>query len=102
MTKDLPDLTIGFGLVDQILDSASAPNTIAVLEGSDPKLKNEYVVFSATWIMWERPAGGQCQARGGDTICNGADDDGSGTVSVMELARPSVRRASAPSGQSCS
>jgi Zn-dependent M28 family amino/carboxypeptidase len=29
---------------------------------------------------------GRCRAQGGDTICNGADDDASGTVSVVELA----------------
>jgi Zn-dependent M28 family amino/carboxypeptidase len=33
-------------------------------------------------------SGGQgCSASGADTICNGADDDGSGTVAVLELAR---------------
>jgi Peptidase family M28 len=84
--RDLPDLTIGFGLEDQILDSTSAPNTIGILEGSDPKLKDEYLVFSAHMDHVGTAGGGQCQARGGDTICNGADDDGSGTVSVVELA----------------
>lgn len=86
VTRDLPELTIGFGLEDQILDSTSAPNTIALLEGSDPRLKNEYVVFSAHMDHVGTAGGGQCQARGGDTICNGADDDGSGTVTVIELA----------------
>lgn len=86
VTRDLPDLTIGFGLEDQVLDSASAPNTIGILEGSDPKLRNEYLVYSAHMDHVGTTGGGQCSARGADTICNGADDDGSGTVSVIELA----------------
>jgi hypothetical protein len=84
--KELPDLLVDFGLHDAVLDSASAPNTIGILEGSDPRLKNEYLVFSAHMDHVGTAGGGQCQTRGGDSICNGADDDGSGTVSVIELA----------------
>ena len=86
VTRDLPDLILGFDLKDQVLDSASAPNTIGILEGTDPQLKHEYLVFSAHMDHVGTAGGGQCQARGGDSICNGADDDGSGTVSVIELA----------------
>jgi Peptidase family M28 len=96
VTREVPDLTIGFGLEDQILDSTSAPNTIAVLEGSDPKLKNEYLVYSAHMDHLGTSGGGQCQARGGDTICNGADDDGSGTVSVVELAEAFTQKGARP------
>jgi hypothetical protein len=67
----------------------SAPNVVAILEGSDPTLKNEYVVFSAhmdhVGVAGPRGTGG-CRARGADSICNGADDDGSGTVAVVEIA----------------
>jgi len=58
----------------------TAPNTIGILEGSDPKLKDEYVVFSAHMDHIGISSG---QA---DSINNGADDDGSGTTGVMELA----------------
>jgi len=87
VTRELPDLTIGFAVKDQIIDSVSAPNTIGVLEGSDPKLKSEYLIYSAHMDHIGTAGAGECQARGGDTICNGADDDGSGTVSVVELAQ---------------
>jgi len=67
----------------------SAPNVVAILEGSDPTLKNEYVVFSAhmdhVGVAGPKGSGG-CRAQGADSICNGADDDGSGTVAVVEIA----------------
>lgn len=98
ITRAIPDLTIGLGLKDEVLSSATAPNTIGILEGSDPKLKNEYLVFSAHMdhVGVAGPNGtGGCTARGADSICNGADDDGSGTVGVVELAeafsRPGAR-----------
>jgi Zn-dependent M28 family amino/carboxypeptidase len=57
-------------------------NVVAVLEGSDPVLKNEYVAFGAHYDhvgIGDKPING-------DAIYNGADDDGSGTVSVMAIA----------------
>ncbi len=73
----------------QPVERNSAPNVVAILEGSDARLKNEYVVFSAhmdhVGVAGPRGSGG-CRAQGADSICNGADDDGSGTVAVVELA----------------
>jgi len=72
------------------VEQNSAPNVVAILEGSDPALKNEYVVFSAhmdhVGVAGPRGSGG-CRAQGADSICNGADDDGSGTVAVVEIAQ---------------
>jgi Peptidase family M28 len=72
------------------VERRSAPNVVAVLEGSDPQLKNQFVVFSAHMdhigVAGPRGTGG-CRAKGADSICNGADDDGSGTVAVIELAQ---------------
>jgi Zn-dependent M28 family amino/carboxypeptidase len=61
---------------------SSAPNVVGLLEGSDPVLKQEYVVFSA---HMDHVGVGRPDARG-DSIYNGADDDASGTAAVMELA----------------
>lgn len=69
-----------------VLSRITAPNTVGILEGSDPTLRNEYVLFSAHMDHVGVAANGRCQARGGDSICNGADDDASGTVAVIELA----------------
>jgi hypothetical protein len=99
VVRDLPELTIGFSLKDEVLQSATAPNTVGLLEGSDPKLRGEYLVISAHMdhVGVAGPNGtGGCQARGGDSICNGADDDGSGTVGVMELAEAFSRKGARP------
>ncbi len=61
---------------------SSAPNVVGLLEGSDPELRNEYIVFSA---HMDHVGVGQPNAEG-DSIYNGADDDASGTVAVIELA----------------
>jgi len=60
-----------------------APNVVAILEGSDPLLRDEYVVLSA---HMDHVGVGVPDARG-DSIYNGADDNASGTVAVMTIAR---------------
>jgi len=83
----------------RVLERRSAPNVVAILPGSDPKLKDEYVVFSAhmdhVGVSGPRGSGG-CRAQGADSICNGADDDGSGTVAVVEIAEAFARLAPRP------
>lgn len=61
--------------------TASTENVLAYIEGSDPVLKNEFVVISSHYDHI-----GIDPFRGGDNIRNGADDDGSGTVGVLEIA----------------
>jgi Zn-dependent M28 family amino/carboxypeptidase len=53
-------------------------NVIGILNGADPQLKREYVMFSAHMDHLE--------ARGTE-IFNGADDDASGTSAVLEIAQ---------------
>jgi Zn-dependent M28 family amino/carboxypeptidase len=56
-------------------------NVVGILRGSDPALKDTYVLVTAHYDhVGMKP--GQ-----GDGIFNGANDDGSGTVSVIELAK---------------
>ncbi|HYL55446.1 MAG TPA: M28 family peptidase [Gemmatimonadales bacterium] len=81
-------VTLQLDVHEQVLQHASAPNTIGILEGSDPVLKKEYVLFTAHMDHIGTPSAGEgCTASGADSICNGADDDGSGTVAVIELAQ---------------
>jgi Zn-dependent M28 family amino/carboxypeptidase len=58
-----------------------APNVVAVLRGSDPVLRNEYVVLSA-----HMDHVGVGEPVNGDSIYNGADDDASGTAALVEIA----------------
>lgn len=55
----------------------SSPNVLGYVEGSDPKLKDEVIVIGAHLDHL---------GKRGDYIYNGADDNGSGSVAVMELA----------------
>ncbi len=59
-----------------------SPNVIGLLPGSDPKLKEEYVVLSA-----HLDHVGVGQPINGDRIYNGAMDDASGVASLVEIAR---------------
>ncbi len=56
-------------------------NVIGLLRGSDPVLKDTYVLVTAHYDHLGMNSEGS-----GDRIFNGANDDGSGTVSVIELA----------------
>ena len=59
-------------------------NVIGIIPGTDPKLKNEFILLSAHMDhMGVIPE----EAIKGDDIFNGADDDASGVTAVLELAR---------------
>jgi Zn-dependent M28 family amino/carboxypeptidase len=60
----------------------AAPNVVGVLPGSDPTLRNEYVVYSAHWDH----LGIGAPDKNGDTIYNGALDNASGVACVLAIA----------------
>ncbi|HEX5430504.1 MAG TPA: M28 family peptidase [Bryobacteraceae bacterium] len=60
--------------------SGKARNVAGLLRGSDPVLRDTYVILSAHYDHLGMRSKGQ------DRIYNGANDDGSGTVSVIEIA----------------
>ena len=66
----------------EIHDDAHPPNVVAMIRGSDPDLRDEYVVLSA-----HMDHVGTGQPMNGDTIYNGADDNASGTAALVETAR---------------
>jgi Zn-dependent M28 family amino/carboxypeptidase len=70
----------------------TSPNVVGILEGSDPKLKSEYVVMSAHLDH----IGINENAKGDDKINNGALDNASGTSIMMEVARAYVREGVRP------
>ena len=77
------DLTMSIQLESKsVHKSISSPNVAAILEGSDPSLKNEYVVYSA-----HSDHIGFAKTVKKDKINNGAMDNASGTSVLMETAR---------------
>ncbi len=62
--------------------AAESPNVAAILPGSDPQLKNEYVAFTAH--LDHLGIGDPVK---GDSIYNGAADNASGTSALIEMAR---------------
>lgn len=63
------------------LHKVASKNVIARLEGSDPKLKDECLIYTAHWDHL-----GRNDALKGDTIYNGAADNASGVASLLEIA----------------
>jgi len=59
-----------------------APNVVGILQGRDPKLRDEYVVYSA---HWDHLGIGEPNKKG-DNIYNGAVDNASGIASVIAIA----------------
>ncbi|HEU4564367.1 MAG TPA: M28 family peptidase [Gemmatimonadaceae bacterium] len=62
-------------------------NVLALLRGTDPKLRDQYVVIGAHFDHLGRNAFGALDPEAKDAIRNGADDNASGTAAVLELAR---------------
>src|SRR6266545_548309 len=67
--------------IKQQLRSFKSHNVIGKLDGSDSKLQDEYVIYTAHWDHLGRHAELQ-----GDQIFNGAIDNASGVGSLIELA----------------
>jgi hypothetical protein len=85
----------------QVVRTQLTRNVVGLIDGTDPKLKDSYVLFSAHYdhvgyAEGEVVQGARQGATGGmrvkegaveDRIWNGADDDGSGTVTVLGVAK---------------
>jgi Zn-dependent M28 family amino/carboxypeptidase len=69
------------------LRTIQSHNVLARLEGSDPTLKNEYVIYTAHWDHF---------GKGPDGIFHGAVDDGLGCSSLIEIARAFTKLAVPP------
>ena len=67
--------------IKQKVRSFKSRNVIGRIDGTDPNLKNEYVIFSAHWDHLGKHAELQ-----GDQIFNGAVDNASGVAALLELA----------------
>ena len=86
-----PTLVAGFEALDTIPADRHAPalNVIGVLRGSDPALSSEHILVGAHYdhVGVRAPVDSLGNPVPGDSIYNGADDDASGVVAVLEIAR---------------
>ncbi|MEO6525704.1 MAG: M28 family peptidase [Gemmatimonadaceae bacterium] len=68
--------------VEQVKTPITGYNVAAIVRGSDPALRNTFVAFGAHYDHI-----GILPAVAGDSIANGADDDGSGSMALLAIAR---------------
>jgi peptidase M28-like protein len=68
--------------VDVSFTRVTSYNVVAIIRGRDSALADSYVAFGAHYDHI-----GIQPAQNGDSIANGADDDGSGSVTLLALAR---------------
>ncbi len=64
------------------VNKITTQNVLGVIEGTDPKLKNEYIIYSA---HYDHVGVGE-PAADGDSIYNGARDNAIGTTAVLAMA----------------
>jgi Zn-dependent M28 family amino/carboxypeptidase len=69
------------------LRTINSRNVIAKLEGADPKLKDEFVVYTAHWDHFGKNA---------DGIFHGAEDDALGCAALIEMGRAFTKLPSPP------
>jgi Zn-dependent M28 family amino/carboxypeptidase len=84
--KPVPLGLTGSVAIRNALRTVDSRNVLAKLEGSDPQLKNEYVVYSSHWDHL-----GVGEPVDGDKIYNGALDNASGVAALLEMARAFTR-----------
>jgi Zn-dependent M28 family amino/carboxypeptidase len=72
--------------IHNTLRRVDSQNVVARLEGGDPAVKDEHVVFTAHWDHF-----GIGEPIAGDKIYNGAKDNASGTAALLETARAFTR-----------
>ncbi len=94
LAKDFKPVTLNAKAnlnVKSTIREIASQNVIAKLEGSDPKLKDEYVVYTAHWDHMGRDTKLQ-----GDQIFNGAIDNASGVACLLEWAKGFSKLSPAP------
>jgi Zn-dependent M28 family amino/carboxypeptidase len=64
--------------IDNTLRTIDSRNVLGRLDGSDPALKDEFVVYTAHWDHFGKTA---------DGIFHGAEDDALGCAALVEMAR---------------
>ncbi len=85
LTREFRPVPLGLSAsvaISNKLRTIQSKNVLAKLEGSDPQLKDQWVVYTAHWDHL-----GIGAPVNGDKIYNGALDNASGVAQVLEIAR---------------
>ena len=85
MSKDFRPIALSAKanfVIKQDVRSFKSHNVIGKIVGNDPKLRDEYIIYSAHWDHL-----GKHPEMQGDQIFNGAVDNASGVAAVIELAK---------------
>jgi len=84
--KPVPlNATVNF-VLKQAVRSFKSHNVVGKVDGSDPKLKNEWLLYSAHWDHL-----GKHPELTGDQIFNGAVDNASGVAAILEIANAQMK-----------
>lgn len=77
------NLEVSLKMDNQIKEPVLSQNVIGIIEGTDSKLKNEYIIYSAHYdhVGIGKPD------KTGDSIYNGARDNAIGTTTVLSMAQ---------------
>ena len=85
VSREFTPVTLGVtasATITNSLKTLDSRNVLARLDGSDPSMRDEYVVYTAHWDHL-----GTGTPADGDAIYNGALDNASGTAALLEIAR---------------
>jgi Zn-dependent M28 family amino/carboxypeptidase len=89
-TRDFTPVALGVTAsmtVKNTLRTIDSRNVIAKLVGSDPRLRDEYVVYTAHWDHFGKTSEG---------VFHGAEDDALGCAALIEMARAFTKLSTAP------
>jgi aminopeptidase YwaD len=96
MINSLPINGVSISLSTNIVRrEVPAYNVVGILDGADPKLKQEVIVIGAHYDHLGRGGDGSLAPREGE-IHHGADDNASGVAGVLELARLFISQGQRP------
>jgi len=94
VSKDFKPVALGAKATFHVRNTVrqiKSKNVIARLEGADPALRGEYVIYSAHWDHLGRDT-----TLKGDQIFNGALDNASGSATLLELAKAFTKLSQKP------
>ncbi len=93
-TKEFTPVPLGVTAsvkLQNTLRTVDSRNVVAKLEGSDPALKDEYVIYTSHWDHF-----GIADKVNGDSIYNGAADNATGTAGLLTIAKAFVAMEAPP------